>query len=222
MVEMGTDRMHHGFWKDMDPSTASTCRAAPTRTRSSTTTGTSTGSSARLLRHADDDTAVLVVSDHGAKRMDGGMRVNEWLRREGLLATLARARRGARARATSASTGRARRPGARAATTRASSSTCAGREPEGTSRPRTTSASATSSPSAAGRDPGRPRASRSATQVFRPEDVYDEIKGVAPDLIVHFGDLAGAPSARSAATTASTRSRTTRAPTTRTTPRTAC
>jgi predicted AlkP superfamily phosphohydrolase/phosphomutase len=29
---------------------------------------------------------VLVVSDHGAKRMDGGIRVNEWLRREGYLA----------------------------------------------------------------------------------------------------------------------------------------
>jgi predicted AlkP superfamily phosphohydrolase/phosphomutase len=27
------------------------------------------------------------------------------------------------------------------------------------------------------------------TKVFRPEDVYPEIKGVAPDLIVHFGDL---------------------------------
>ncbi|MDX6561917.1 MAG: hypothetical protein QOD65_1731, partial [Gaiellales bacterium] len=28
-----------------------------------------------------------------------------------------------------------------------------------------------------------------ATKVFRPEDVYPEIKGIAPDLIVHFGDL---------------------------------
>ena len=27
------------------------------------------------------------------------------------------------------------------------------------------------------------------TKVFRPEDVYPEINGVAPDLIVHFGDL---------------------------------
>src|SRR5262249_4715170 len=27
------------------------------------------------------------------------------------------------------------------------------------------------------------------TRVFRPEEVYDEINGVAPDLIVHFGDL---------------------------------
>jgi len=27
------------------------------------------------------------------------------------------------------------------------------------------------------------------TQVFRPEDVYDEVNGVAPDLLVYFGDL---------------------------------
>ena len=43
----------------------------------------------RLLEHADEDTVVFVVSDHGAKRLDGGIRINEWLRREGLLATLA-------------------------------------------------------------------------------------------------------------------------------------
>ena len=33
----------------------------------------------------DKDTVVLVVSDHGAKTMEGGFAVNEWLRREGLL-----------------------------------------------------------------------------------------------------------------------------------------
>jgi predicted AlkP superfamily phosphohydrolase/phosphomutase len=32
----------------------------------------------------EDDTAVLVVSDHGAQRLDGGFCVNEWLYREGL------------------------------------------------------------------------------------------------------------------------------------------
>src|SRR3989304_3061186 len=33
----------------------------------------------RLVRLAGEETAVLVVSDHGAKRMDGGICVNEWL-----------------------------------------------------------------------------------------------------------------------------------------------
>ncbi|PYV65324.1 MAG: hypothetical protein DMG95_01930, partial [Acidobacteria bacterium] len=40
------------------------------------------GSTLELL---DKDTIVLVVSDHGAQRLDGGFAVNEWLIREGLL-----------------------------------------------------------------------------------------------------------------------------------------
>ncbi len=72
--------------------------------------------------HADDDTTVLVVSDHGAKRMDGGIRINEWLRREGLLHTLREPEPDRRRRSpSSASTGRGRSRGARAATTGASS-----------------------------------------------------------------------------------------------------
>ena len=86
MVEMGPDRMHHGFWKFMDPSTASTSRQ-PVRDAILDYHRHVDGLVGRLLEHADDETAVLVVSDHGAKRMDGGIRVNEWLRREGLLAT---------------------------------------------------------------------------------------------------------------------------------------
>src|SRR5208282_4818415 len=39
----------------------------------------------RLLELLDEETAVLVVSDHGAQRLDGGFCVNEWLVRAGLL-----------------------------------------------------------------------------------------------------------------------------------------
>jgi predicted AlkP superfamily phosphohydrolase/phosphomutase len=38
-----------------------------------------------MLSALDDDTVVMVVSDHGAKKMDGGICINEWLRREGYL-----------------------------------------------------------------------------------------------------------------------------------------
>ena len=52
-----------------------------------------------MLAQVDDDTTVLVVSDHGAKRMDGGFCLNEWLWREGYLgAEDAAARRDARSR----------------------------------------------------------------------------------------------------------------------------
>ena len=39
----------------------------------------------RVLELLNNDTIVLVVSDHGAQRLDGGVAINEWLSREGLL-----------------------------------------------------------------------------------------------------------------------------------------
>ena len=85
MVEMGTDRIHHGFWKDMDPAHRKHVPGGPYEKAILDYHVHVDGLLANLLRHADDETAVLVVSDHGAKRMDGGVRINEWLRREGLL-----------------------------------------------------------------------------------------------------------------------------------------
>ena len=85
MVEMGTDRIHHGFWRFFD---AEHRLYEPGNRYESATLDyyrALDAKLARLLRHAADDTAVLVVSDHGAKRMDGGICVNEWLRREGYL-----------------------------------------------------------------------------------------------------------------------------------------
>ena len=122
MVEMGHDRMHHGFWKYMDtehrkhepgnPYEQRDPRLLQARRRPDRPAARATPTTRRL---------VLVVSDHGAKRLEGGIRVNEWLRREGLLATLRGARRRLPAAATSASTGRRRSRGATAATTPASS-----------------------------------------------------------------------------------------------------
>ena len=102
MVEMGTDRMHHGFWKYMDPAHRKHVAGGPYEDAILDYHRHVDELVGRLLAHADENTVVLVVSDHGAKRMDGGIRVNEWLRREGLLtlrdepaeADAARARRG--------------------------------------------------------------------------------------------------------------------------------
>ena len=105
MVEMGTDRMHHGFWKDMDPEHRKHDPGGRYEDAILDYHVHVDGLVGRLLEHADDDTAVLVVSDHGAKRMDGGIRVNEWLRREGYLRTAARAGPDDARSPTSASTG---------------------------------------------------------------------------------------------------------------------
>ena len=89
MVEMGPDRMHHGFWKFMDPEHRKHEPGNPYQDAILDYHRHVDGLIEGLLEHADEETVVFVVSDHGAKRMEGGIRVNEWLRREGLLATVA-------------------------------------------------------------------------------------------------------------------------------------
>src|SRR6185295_7863567 len=84
-VEMGTDRIHHGFWKYMDEQHRKHEPGGPYEHVIRDYYEHVDGLVGKLLEHADDETLVLVVSDHGAKRLEGGIRVNEWLRREGLL-----------------------------------------------------------------------------------------------------------------------------------------
>ena len=89
LVEMGPDRMHHAFWKYMDPEHRKHEPGSPFESAILDYHRHVDGLLAQLLEQADEDTVVFVLSDHGAKRLDGGIRINEWLRREGLLATLA-------------------------------------------------------------------------------------------------------------------------------------
>ena len=98
----------------------------------------------RLLELLDDDTAVLVVSDHGAQRLDGGFCVNEWLVREGLLVLNEYPSEVTPFAELDVDWEQARRSGARAATTRGSSSTSRDASRSGVDRRRrTTSGSAT-------------------------------------------------------------------------------
>ncbi|HEV3122065.1 MAG TPA: alkaline phosphatase family protein, partial [Isosphaeraceae bacterium] len=85
MVEMGTDRVHHAFWQYMDPSHHRYEPGNPYETvirdyyvHVDTQVG-------RLLEVLPQDSHVLVVSDHGAQCMVGGIAINEWLIQEGYL-----------------------------------------------------------------------------------------------------------------------------------------
>jgi predicted AlkP superfamily phosphohydrolase/phosphomutase len=187
MVEMGTDRMHHGFWRFSDPhhrlhepgnrfegAMLSYYRALDEKI-------------ARLLRFADDDTAVLVVSDHGAKRIDGGICVNEWLRREGYLALKDEPREPAALRPDMVDWSRTTAWGEGGYYCRLSLNV-AGREPQGTvargdyQRVRDELKERVE---AITDDRGQPL----GTVAHRPEELYAERNGVPPDLLVYFGDL---------------------------------
>lgn len=85
MVEMGTDRIHHAFWHYMDEKHVLHVPHSSYRHAIYDYYKFVDGQIGQLLSHFPPDTLVLVVSDHGAKRMDGGFCLNEWLIRERLL-----------------------------------------------------------------------------------------------------------------------------------------
>jgi predicted AlkP superfamily phosphohydrolase/phosphomutase len=86
MVEMGPDRLNHGIWSFIDPNHPRYKEGNPYRESLREYYRFLDGKIGELLdRHADDDTAILVVSDHGAKAMVGGVCFNEWLHNEGYL-----------------------------------------------------------------------------------------------------------------------------------------
>ncbi len=140
-----------------------------------------------LLSLAPRDTIVMIVSDHGARKMDGGICFNEWLIKEGYLRlkeyplqptaisdveidwnnTMAWGDGGYYGRLFM---------------------NVKGREPKGIVDPKDYERirSEIIEKIEAIEDPeGRNIGSR----VYRPEELYREVNGVAPDLIVYFGNL---------------------------------
>jgi predicted AlkP superfamily phosphohydrolase/phosphomutase len=187
MVEMGTDRIYHGFWKAMDPEHRKHAEGAGYESAILDYHRHVDGLMGRLLAHADDETAILVVSDHGAKRMDGGIRVNEWLRREGLLTTKREPAGPERLHDVGIDWSGTVAWGEGGYYSRVFMNV-KGREPEGTVEPadyERVRDDLARRLAAIPDDQGRPI----GTKVYKPEEVYPVVNGVAPDLIVHFGDL---------------------------------
>ena len=84
-VDMGVDRLHHGFWKFFDerhPRYEAGNRYESAIRDYYIHLDDQIGERLALL---DDETAVLVVSDHGGQPMMGGICFNEWLKQEGYL-----------------------------------------------------------------------------------------------------------------------------------------
>jgi predicted AlkP superfamily phosphohydrolase/phosphomutase len=88
MVEIGMDRIHHGLWSFFDPSHRKYEKGNPYENAIENYYRFVDGQIGELIPLLGDETTVLVVSDHGAKRMEGGVCINEWLIREGYLRLL--------------------------------------------------------------------------------------------------------------------------------------
>jgi predicted AlkP superfamily phosphohydrolase/phosphomutase len=84
-VDIGLDRMHHGFWNYFDEKHVQFEPGNPYQNAIPEYYLWLDQQIGKALELLDKDTIVLVVSDHGAQRLDGGIAVNEWLIKEGLL-----------------------------------------------------------------------------------------------------------------------------------------
>jgi predicted AlkP superfamily phosphohydrolase/phosphomutase len=187
VVEMGPDRLHHGMWKYMDPQHPKYEAGHKYEHVIRDYYIYLDHKIGHLLDALDEDTAVIVVSDHGAKTMKGGICFNDWLIQEGFLSLKQPADKPTAFKNELIDWGKTQAWGSGGYYGRLFMNV-AGREPQGIIPPAdyekvredliTKIAGITD-----------PEGNVIGCQAFRPEDIYPETTGIAPDLIVYFGDL---------------------------------
>lgn len=187
VVEIGVDRIHHGMWKYHDPTHPKHERGNRFQQAIRDYYRFIDEQIGEVLRLLDNDTVVWVVSDHGAKKMDGGIGINEWLVREGYLVLKDQPEGLVPLEKCEVDWSRTKAWGGGGYYGRVFLNV-QGREPNGVIAPEEYEAvrddlvrRLEALPDPAGRLIG--------TKVFKPQDIYRACRGVPPDLLVYFGDL---------------------------------
>jgi predicted AlkP superfamily phosphohydrolase/phosphomutase len=180
VVEMGTDRMHHGFWRYFDGTHRLYEPNNPFQTAIPDYYAYVDSEIASLIEAAGPQTAVLVVSDHGARALEGGFRINEWLVKQGDMVL--------KKNTTEIDWPRTRAWGEGGYHGRIFLN-IKGREPGGVLEPKEVDAYRADLASRLEKTTDEEGRSL-GTRVFFPEKTYRELKGIPPDLMVYFGNLA--------------------------------
>ncbi len=187
-VEMGVDRLHHAFWKQMDPRHPLHVPDSPQAEVIRDYYKHVDRCIGKLLERCGDETAVLVVSDHGAQPLMGGFCFNEWLVERGYLVLKETPTKPTPLDLVEVDWGRTKFWGAGGYYGRLFANV-AGREPEGIipleRYQQEREALVTELEAIVGPD-GRPLGVRA----YKPQDLYQRVRGIAPDLVVYFQNLA--------------------------------
>jgi len=187
LVEIGLDRLHHAFWQYCDPEHPAYVAgnsfegAVPAYYRALD------DRIGRLLAEVGDDTAVLVVSDHGARALRGGFAVNQWLIDRGYLVLKDYPRGPSRLTPEMVDWARTRAWGEGGYYARINVNV-SGREPEGAVSIQEYDAFRESL-AAELEDVAGPDGAPMGNRVLKPESVYATVGGIPPDLIAYFGGL---------------------------------
>ena len=187
MVEMGSDRLHHAFWRFWDKTHREYEPNSPFAETMRNYYRVLDAELGETLACVDDNTTVMVVSDHGAKRMDGGICVNEWLQQHGYL-TLKTEPRGVTRWSPDLVDWEKTKAWGEGGYYARIFINVQGREPHGTISPQDYESV---------RDALKAQLEAIVdetghninTRVFKPEAVYRECRNIPPDLIVYFGNL---------------------------------
>jgi predicted AlkP superfamily phosphohydrolase/phosphomutase len=186
-VDIGLDRVHHAFWKYYDKDHPKYVPGNQYKNAIPDYYKRLDEHVGRLLKRIDDDTIVVVVSDHGVKGMRGAFCVNEWLIREGYLALKERPQSVVELEKASVDWSQTKAWAWGGYYARVFLNV-KGREPEGIieasefERERDKLAERLKTIS-------DPTGRRMETQVYRPETLYPVSVGDRPDLMVYFDDL---------------------------------
>lgn len=188
MVEMGPDRLHHGLWKYTD------CEHRKFE-KNSPYAGALREYYKRLDAHIGemlalidrDNTDVMVVSDHGAKRMEGGVCLNEWLIKEGYLTLKKMPEKPVALEKCEVDWEKTIAWGAGGYYGRLFMNV-QGREPNGVI-PAGDYEKVREELIGKIEDIRDENGLTINTSAFKPQDLYPEVRGIAPDLIIYFGDL---------------------------------
>ncbi len=187
MVEMGPDRLQHGFWRYCDPTHRLYEAGNPYQHVLHDYYVSLDQELGKTMEAAGEGASMMVVSDHGAKAMEGAICINEWLQEQGHLTLKEQPRERTRLTHDMIDWPNTKAWGEGGYYGRVFFNV-QGREPQGCIPPgayegfREELAAALEG---LGDEEGKPI----GTRVFRAEQIYRQVNNIPPDLIVYFGDL---------------------------------
>ncbi|MGB9764503.1 MAG: alkaline phosphatase family protein [Candidatus Saccharicenans sp.] len=187
LVEIGVDRMHHAFWKFMDKNHHLYQPGNPFESAIYDYYKFLDDHIGRLLEKIDDRTAVLIVSDHGAKGMKGAFCVNDWLIAQGDLVITEPPQRGQSIDQIKIDWSKTKAWGWGGYYARIFLNV-EGREPQGIIKPEDYEAYRDDLVYRLKEIKG-PNGEKWNTVVIKPQEHYPELNGEYPDLMVYFDDL---------------------------------
>jgi predicted AlkP superfamily phosphohydrolase/phosphomutase len=185
--EIGVDRLHHAYTKYFDPEHQDFVPGNPFEHIVEEYYQFVDTQMGRILRRIDDQTLVIVSSDHGSMPMRGCFCINQWLAQKGYLRLQQPPPRWTPLEKAEVDWGQTTVWSAGGYYARIFFN-LAGREPQGVVRPEDLASLKSKLIAELNAIPG-PDGNPLGTRVLDPKEIYRTVRGDPPDLIVYFGNL---------------------------------